>query len=120
VFEPLSGYLKVAEQLFESGSNKNDSWNFGPNNSDIRTVQEITEIFSSSWGIKDIIDFDLTAQPHEAKSLSLDISKALFKLHWSPQWSLEDAIDKTVFWYKSYFEQKDMLSISKQQIEEYF
>ena len=32
--------------------------------------------------LKDIIDFDLTTQPHEAKSLSLDISKALFKLNW--------------------------------------
>jgi CDP-glucose 4,6-dehydratase len=120
VFEPLSGYLTVAEKLFESGSNENDCWNFGPNHSDIRTVQEITEIFSASWGIKDIIDFDLTTQPHEAKSLSLDISKALFKLNWSPQWGLEQAIDKTVFWYKSYFEQKDMLKISKQQIEEYY
>ena len=120
VFEPISGYLKVAQRLFESGAKDNDCWNFGPNHSDIRTVQEITEIFSASWGIKDIIDFDLTTQPHEAKSLSLDISKALFKLNWSPQWGLEQAIEKTVFWYKSYFEQKDMLKISKQQIEEYY
>ena len=120
VFEPISGYLKVAEGLFESGAKANDCWNFGPNNSDIRTVQEITELFIACWGIKDIIDFDTSTQPHEAKSLSLDISKAQFKLHWSPQWDLENAMEKTAIWYKACFEDGDILKISTEQIEEYY
>ena len=120
VFEPISGYLKVAEGLFESGAKANDCWNFGPNNSDIRTVQEITELFIACWDIKDIIDFDTSTQPHEAKSLSLDISKAQFKLHWSPQWNLENAMEKTAIWYKACFEDGDILKISTEQIEEYY
>jgi len=120
VFEPISGYLKVAEGLFESGAKANDCWNFGPNNSDIRTVQEITELFLACWGIKDIIDFDTSTQPHEAKSLSLDISKAQFKLYWSPQWDLENAMEKTAIWYKACFEDGDILKISTEQIEEYY
>jgi len=120
VFEPISGYLKVAERLFESGARDNDCWNFGPNNSDIRTVEEITELFLVSWGIENIIDFDASIQPHEAKSLSLDISKAQFKLHWVPQWDLENAIEKTAIWYKAFFEDRDILKISTEQIEEYY
>ena len=120
VFEPISGYLKVAERLFQSGAKDNDCWNFGPNNSDIRTVEQIIELFLASWGIENIIDFDTSIQPHEAKSLSLDISKAQFKLHWSPQWDLENAIEKTATWYKAYFEDKDILKISTEQIEEYY
>jgi len=120
VFEPISGYLKVAERLFESGARDNDCWNFGPNNSDIRTVEEITELFLVSWGIENIIDFDASIHPHEAKSLSLDISKAQFKLHWLPQWGLENAIEKTAIWYKAYFEDRDIVKISTEQIEEYY
>ena len=120
VFEPISGYLKVAERLFESGAKDNDCWNFGPNNSDIRTVEEITELFLVSWGIENIIDFDASIHPHEAKSLSLDISKAQFKLHWLPQWGLENAIEKTAIWYKAYFEDRDIVKISTEQIEEYY
>ena len=47
VLEPLIGYLMVAEDLFLSGHKRNDSWNFGPNVTDIRTVSEIAKLFSS-------------------------------------------------------------------------
>jgi hypothetical protein len=45
VFEPISGYLKVAEGLFESGAKEMIAGILGRINSDIRTVQEITELF---------------------------------------------------------------------------
>ena len=45
VLEPISGYLEVAERLFESGAKDNDCWNFGPNNSDIRTVEDEVDYF---------------------------------------------------------------------------
>jgi len=120
VFEPLSGYMEVAERLFECGSSENDCWNFGPNNRDIRTVNEIVELFSSSWGIKNISEIDPSSQPHEAKSLSLDISKAQFKLGWFPKWDLENAIEKTVNWYKGYLNNDDLRSLSSLQIEDFF
>ena len=120
VFEPLSGYIEVAQRLFEFGSNENDCWNFGPNNRDIRTVKEIVELFSSSWGIKNIVENDSSSQPYEAKSLSLDISKAQFKLGWFPKWDLENAIEKTVNWYKGYLNNDDLRNLSSFQIEEFF
>ena len=121
VLEPISGYITVAEQLYESGAGGNDSWNFGPHITDIRTVQEVSELFCYNWGVNDILDHDNQAgQPHEAKSLSLDISKAFFNLHWSPKWDLEDSIKHTVNWYKAYLEGNNTLALTYKQIEEYF
>lgn len=120
VFEPLSGYMEVAQRLFDFGSDENDCWNFGPNNPDIRTVKEIVDLFSSSWGIKNIAENDPSSQPYEAKSLSLDISKAQFRLGWFPKWDLENAIKKTTNWYKGYLNNDDLRSLSSFQIEEFF
>jgi CDP-glucose 4,6-dehydratase len=120
VLEPISGYLKVAEKLYDSGSLGHDSWNFGPQVSDIRTVQEVSDLFCKSWGITNIIKHDIDKdQPHEAHSLSLDISKAFLKLNWYPKWSLETSIEETATWYKAYFEKKDVLNLTNEQIERY-
>ena len=52
--------------------------------------------------------------------MSLDISKAQFQLDWFPKWDLENAIEKTVNWYKGYFNNDDLRSLSSFQIEEFF
>jgi CDP-glucose 4,6-dehydratase len=121
VLEPISGYIKVAEELFESGAKGNDSWNFGPHITDIRTVHEVSELFCSLWGVKNILEHSKDLDKlHEAKSLSLDISKSFFKLGWSPKWSLEKSIQKSVDWYRVYYDKNNTIDISNQQIEEYF
>mgnify|MGYP000577784584 FL=1 len=120
VLEPIAGYIKVAEDLFKSGAVANNSWNFGPTLSDVRSVEEVSELFCSSWGVSNILDYDNSEQPHEASLLSLDISKAFFKLNWSPKWSLENAIERTAKWYQYFDEKKDILNLSYQQIDEYF
>jgi CDP-glucose 4,6-dehydratase len=119
--EPISGYLKVAEDLCERGSIAQGSWNFGPHISDIRTVNEVSELFCKSWGVKNIIEHkSVEDQPHEAHSLSLDISKAFFSLDWRPRWNVENAINETAKWYKAYSKKKDVRHITSEQIEKYF
>ena len=121
VLEPLSGYIKVAEDLSASGASKNNSWNFGPHITDIRSVQSVSKLFCSSWGCGDILEYENIANPpHEAGSLSLDISKAFFQLGWSPQWTLEEAIQKTANLYRLYFEGGDCFLECTVQIAEYF
>ena len=121
VLEPISGYLKVAEDLCERGSIAQGSWNFGPHISDIRTVNEVSELFCKSWGVKNIIEHkSVEDQPHEAHSLSLDISKAFFSLDWRPRWNVENAINETAKWYKAYSKKKDVRHITSEQIEKYF
>ncbi len=121
VLEPVSGYMCVAENLYNAGSQGNDSWNFGPHIADIKTVKEVSELFCASWGINQAIELNSDVdQLHEAQSLSLDISKAFHQLNWQPKWSVKDSIQKTAIWYKSYYQKEDVLSLSIRQIKEYF
>jgi CDP-glucose 4,6-dehydratase len=121
VLEPLSGYMAVAQELYISGASGNNAWNFGPHITDIRSVQKVSELFCSAWGCRDILEYEsINNLPHEAGSLSLDISKAFFQLRWSPQWTLEQAVEKTANLYKEYFDGGDCLSKCAVQIDEYF
>ena len=41
-------------------------------------------------------------QVHEAQLLSLDVTKAKFRLNWTSRWDIDKTIEKTVEWYKKY------------------
>ncbi len=119
VLEPLIGYLMVAEDLFESGHQKNDAWNFGPRASDIRTVAEISRLFADEWGVDNIIVEKSSKNYHEANLLSLDSTKANSELNWQPVWNVEIAIKKTAEWYQAFEKKIDILDKTNQQIHEY-
>lgn len=120
VFEPLHGYMMVAEDLFNKGPVANSSWNFGPHLTDIRTVNELAQIFFDKWGIENIIEYDTSNHPHEAKALSLDISKAHDQLKWLPRWGLEKSLENIADWYKAFHLESDLYKISIDQINSYF
>lgn len=119
VLEPLIGYLMVAEDLFESGYQNNDAWNFGPRASDIRTVAEIAKLFAGEWGVDNIEEEKNSQHYHEANLLSLDSTKAYSKLNWQPIWNVEVAIKKTAEWYQDFEKKIDILDKTNQQIQEY-
>lgn len=118
VFEPLSGYLDLAERLFLDGAAYAEAWNFGPEQSDSRSVQWIVEYLCSlvpgaSW------QSDTAPQPHEAHYLKLDNSKSKVRLGWQPRWGLKKALAKTVEWHKAWKQGADMREISLDQIHSY-
>ena len=49
----------------------------------------------------------------------LDNKKAKDVLNWKPQYNIDEAIHKTVEWYKSFYNSDDMEKISIKQIDEY-
>ena len=101
VLEPLSGYLKLAEQLEENGGEYAQAWNFGPIEEDARSVQWIVEKMTKLWGDNaDWIDDESGHLPHEANYLKLDCSKAHMKLNWYPRWNLSQALLSIVEWHK--------------------
>jgi CDP-glucose 4,6-dehydratase len=52
--------------------------------------------------------------------LKLDISKAKHYLKWNPTYNAEKAIEKTINWYKNYYENNiDMYEYTTKQIEEF-
>lgn len=118
VLEPLSGYLMLAEKLVTNGSSFAEAWNFGPEESDAKPVSWIVDrlcqkIPNACW------ELEGAPQPHEAGLLKLDSSKAKIKLGWTPRWSLETALDKTIEWHQAWKEGQSMAEMSIQQVKAY-
>lgn len=115
--EPISGYLQLAQKLFEEGTNYAEGWNFGPSDEDARSVQWIVEQLTRQWGEGAHWELDTNLQPHEAYYLKLDCSKAKSRLGWQPQWSLTKTLNAVVEWHRAYLDKADMQSMTLQQIK---
>ncbi len=119
VLEPLSGYLLLAQRLFESGADYAEGWNFGPNDNDAKPVQWIVEKLTQVWGKGANWTLDGGDHPHEAHYLKLDCSKAKARLDWHPRWHLEHTLGKIIDWHRACQDGKDMRVFSLQQIQQY-
>ena len=100
VLEPLSGYLKLAEQLEKNGDQYAEAWNFGPAEIDARPVKWIVEKMVKLWGENANWINDKSEHPHEANYLKLDCSKAHMKLNWYPRWDVSETLLRIVEWHK--------------------
>lgn len=108
VLEPLSGYLVLAERLYEEGLVWAEAWNFGPEDRDALPVEWILNHMVAAWGGNARWTLDVGQHPHEATYLKLDISKARAQLGWSPRWSLPMALEQTVKWHRAWMAGCDM------------
>lgn len=99
VLEALAGYLVLSQQLFTSGAEYAQAWNFGPDLASQRKVAEIVELIRIMWGRPARWEVDESMQPHEATFLRLDSAKARALLGWHPRLTLEEAIEMTIEWY---------------------
>lgn len=119
VLEPLSGYLVLAQALYEQGSAFASAWNFGPRDEDNRMVKEVIDLLISDWDSSARWEKEGSEQPHEANLLKLDCSKAYAQLDWTPKWGLEIAVQKIVEWQKAYQQKQNMQELSLVQINHY-
>jgi CDP-glucose 4,6-dehydratase len=111
VLEPLSGYLTLGWNLLMGISGFAESWNFGPDTGNNVTVLELVKEAEKSWD-KVSFEFDKGEHPHEAGLLMLDSTKAKILLHWQPVWGFAKTVQKTIGWYKNYYEAKEVTSVS--------
>lgn len=118
VLEPLSGYLTLGEKLLEGKEEFADGFNFGPESNSILTVKDIVKKIINYYGKGNVIIHPDT-KFHEANLLMLDITKAKTKLDWHPKYNANEAIEKTVLWYKNFYANKNMQKYSVEQIQEY-
>jgi CDP-glucose 4,6-dehydratase len=119
VLEPLSGYLLLAQRLFEDGVRYTGGWNFGPGEEDARPVGWIVEQLCAGWGWGASHILDQGEHPHEAHHLKLDCSKARTELGWVPRWGLARALESIVSWTLAYRDGKDLREMCLGQIAEY-
>ena len=118
VLEPLSGYLLLAQKMSQDPFEYSDSWNFGPNIDSIVSVWDIALKVIHYYGRGSLKDISNPSELHEAKLLSLDISKARFKLGWKPTLDIDKTIEMTIEWYKQY-KTEEVYKICDQQIDNF-
>jgi len=119
VLEPLSGYLILAEKLYEQPDAYAEGWNFGPHDDDAKPVDWILNRMVEMWGDGASWNLDKGSHPHEAVFLKLDISKAKTRLHWQPVWKLDDTLKRIVDWHQGWLNDKDMQMVCLKEIDEY-
>ncbi len=102
VLEPLAGYLLLGERLLEEPGRFADCFNFGPSEGSVLKVGQIAEMIVRRWGGGEICT-PSSAGPHEARLLSLDISKASEMLGFRPVADASEAVDMTADWYKNFY-----------------
>lgn len=119
VLEPLSGYLTLAQRLYEQGQTFAEGWNFGPNEDDAKPVQWIVEELVKDWGNGASWRLDAGEHPHEAHYLKLDISKVKSRLDWHPRWSLATALEKITIWHQAWHAHENVQAICLRQIEQF-
>ncbi len=110
VLDPLSGYMRIAEFIFESENFLNNqfcsAFNIGPsiesNKTVIQLLKEVDINLKINWDIeKNLKNY------HEAKLLHLNTDKANNDLNWLPVWDFEKSISATILWYKRFYEDKE-------------
>jgi CDP-glucose 4,6-dehydratase len=118
VLEPLSGYLVLAQALYDNPSHYAEGWNFGPKDEDAQPVSWILDKMVNQWEGA-TWQLDKEAQPHEAGYLKLDISKAKSRLNWQPTWQLEKTLEKIVQWHQAWLAGNNMQSCCLQEVSQF-
>ncbi|MBD3420538.1 MAG: CDP-glucose 4,6-dehydratase [Chitinivibrionales bacterium] len=119
VLEPLSGYMVLAQKLWDDGPAYADAWNFGPHTNDTQTVEKLVTLLCSQWGDSASYEFGKDSGPHEAGLLQLDSSKAHKKLGWHPRWNVTETVERIVEWYKAYSANGNINDVCIEQINSY-
>ena len=120
VMEPLSGYIALAEKLFQFGPDYSGAWNFGPKEGGEISVQSMAKFLCEFWDTD--ITYKITDKNrlHETNYLKIDSSKARQQLNWDSQWGIPESLKSIVEWNKAWLNQENMKLVTDGQIQSYF
>lgn len=122
VLEPLSGYLALGARMLEGAELHGESFNFGPQAEQNRTVVELLSDLSTHWGPLDCDAYAITGDIpfHEAGLLKLSCDKALLEMRWQPTLTYAECVSFTGGWYRRVLrEGGDVFAITAEQIRHY-
>ncbi|MBT3250924.1 MAG: CDP-glucose 4,6-dehydratase [Candidatus Marinimicrobia bacterium] len=118
VLEPIYGYMLLAMHLNINPLKYASAWNFGPENSNYKTVSKLVNQLISDYGKG---SWNESSKPHnkpETGRLKLDNTKSVSHLGWLPTWGFNTTVRKTVEWYKNY-KSSNMFRLATDQIDNY-
>lgn len=117
VFEALKGYLILAIKLKNNSNLHGQAFNFGPKNSQNKTVMELIYHSQKFWkNIKYKIIKTKKAK-YESQLLKLNSNKAKKYLNWESKLRFSETINLAIEWYKFYYKKKkNLYKFSENQI----
>lgn len=118
VLEPLFGYLELAFNLTKDPVKYAQAYNFGPNPEDEISVEEMVKMSLRIWK-SGTYSIEKNDDLHEAGLLMLDVGKALAELNWRPVLSTQEAIDRTLHWYRSFYDGRHVSLLINEDLEYY-
>ena len=118
VLGPLSGYLMLAERLWDDRSAAS-AWNFGPDRGDELPVRQVADRACELWGEGLRWTASGDGGPPETAVLRLDSAKARQELGWRPAWDLDRALAATVDWHRAVRDRADAREVCAVQIADY-
>jgi CDP-glucose 4,6-dehydratase len=119
VFDPLSGYILLAEKLSQGDDpHLEGAFNFSNSDNSNISVAQLLEYIPSDFGLR-VRVADSESKYEEAKSLNLNSAKAGRILNWNPKIKIREAVNLTFEWNRAFIEKKDMGRVSKSQIENF-
>lgn len=101
VLEPLSGYLLLAEKLWQDPGLAG-AYNFGPDTAEMITVGELVQLARSAFGRGHSAYGTGASGPHEAGALMLEVARSRQVLGIRPCWPVQQAVSRTMAWYRQY------------------
>jgi CDP-glucose 4,6-dehydratase len=118
VLEPLAGYLVLAEKLWKHPEGAG-AYNFGPQTGEPASVREVIEMARSVYRAGEVVWGVNHDGPVEAGYLALEIAKSRLFTGFSPKWSLDEAIARTMRWYRLSHQGKEASMLCEADITAY-
>lgn len=118
VLEPVMAYLLIVKEQYEN-MNLQGYYNVGPDEKDCVTTGELVSLFCEKWGDQAAWVDQYDGGPHEANFLKLDCSKLKRTFSWKTTWGVEQALEKTIEWTKTYFSGHSIPEVMDKQIKEF-
>jgi CDP-glucose 4,6-dehydratase len=119
VLDPLAGYLMLAADLLVESKSREGAWNFGPDSTSFRTVNDVASRAVEAWGSGRIEALGQSTTQHEAGLLMLDSTRARTELGWHPQLDFDDTVRSTMAWHHKVANGGNALELCIADIREY-
>jgi len=107
VLDGLSGYLLLAQRLYEQGGACAKSYNFGPEDERVVTVGELVKELIGVLGQGEYVFESEAGAPFESGMLRLDSSLARRELQWRTVFDVDAAITYTAEWYRAFLDDRE-------------